>query len=160
MADEKVKAIIRLMDTDVDGNTPLMRSLIRVKGVSFSMANAVCNFYNLDKNRKIGLFQPDELKKIEDLVKHPNEKLPSWLFNRRRDPETGEDSHIISTDLVMKKDFDIKMMKKMKSYKGVRHSSGLPVRGQRTRAHFRHGASLGVQKTKVAPAKKEKETKK
>ncbi|MDD5650977.1 MAG: 30S ribosomal protein S13, partial [Candidatus Nanoarchaeia archaeon] len=74
--------------------------------------------------------------------------------NRRKDPETGEDQHVISTDLKMKKDFDIKMMRKMKSYKGMRHSFGLPVRGQRTRAHFRHGKSLGVAKKKVAPAAK------
>lgn len=155
MVEEKVKAIIRLMDTDVDGNTRLIKSLIKVYGIKFAMANAVCTYYNLDQNKKIGLFQPDELKKIEDLVRNPKGKLPSWLLNRRKDPETGEDQHVISTDLKMKKDFDIKMMRKMKSYKGMRHSFGLPVRGQSTRAHFRHGKSLGVSKKKVAaPAAK------
>ena len=41
------------------------------------------------------------------------------------------------TDLELQTEFDIKRMKKIKSYKGVRHSAGQPVRGQRTKSHFR-----------------------
>ncbi|MDP2973690.1 MAG: 30S ribosomal protein S13, partial [Candidatus Diapherotrites archaeon] len=36
--------------------------------------------------------------------------------------------------------------KKIKCYKGIRHAAGLPVRGQNTKAHFRHGKSVGVKK--------------
>ena len=44
-------------------------------------------------------------------------------------------------------EIDIKKMIKMKSYKGTRHTSGLPVRGQRTRSHFRKsGVAMGVKK--------------
>jgi len=43
-------------------------------------------------------------------------------------------------------------LKKMKSYKGWRHSLGQPVRGQRTRSHFRKGSAIGVMKTKAKPA--------
>ena len=39
-------------------------------------------------------------------------------------------------------------MKKIKSYRGVRHSQRQPVRGQRTRSHFRKGKSMGVSKAK------------
>lgn len=153
MAEEKIKGIIRLMGTDIEGNTKLLKSLIMVYGVKFAMANAICSYLNLDKSRKIGSFSPAELTTIENLIKHPEEKLPSWLFNRRKDPETGEDKHIISTDLKMRKEFDIKFMKKIRSYKGVRHSIGQPVRGQSTRAHFRTGKSVGVTK-KVVVSKK------
>ena len=35
----------------------------------------------------------------------------------------------------------------MRSYKGIRHIQGQPVRGQRTRSHFRvRGKSTGVRK--------------
>jgi len=44
---------------------------------------------------------------------------------------------------------DLNRMKKMKSYKGVRHQLGLPVRGQRTKSSFRKGTSLGVQRKKA-----------
>ena len=40
-------------------------------------------------------------------------------------------------------------MKKIRSYRGVRHGVGLPVRGQRTKSNFRRNkgkASLGVKK--------------
>jgi len=32
---------------------------------------------------------------------------------------------------------DIKRLKKIKSYRGIRHNLGQPVRGQRTKSHFR-----------------------
>jgi ribosomal protein S13 len=36
----------------------------------------------------------------------------------------------------------------MKSYKGIRHSAGQPVRGQRTRSHFRaKKKATGLRKT-------------
>ena len=62
--------------------------------------------------------------------------------------------HLINTDLDLSKDGDIKRMKKVKSYKGLRHTWGLPVRGQRTRSNFRKNkgkVSLGV--VKKAPPK-------
>ena len=45
-------------------------------------------------------------------------------------------------------------MKKIKSYKGMRHAYGLPVRGQRTRGNFRKGVTVGVMKkaAKIAQA--------
>jgi len=55
--------------------------------------------------------------------------------------------------LKLRKEFDIKRLKKVKSYRGMRHAFGLPVRGQRTRSHFRKGRSVGVQKKKVKPQK-------
>ena len=151
MAEEKIKGIVRLMNTDLDGNTKLLKSLIKVNGIKFAMANAVCNYLDLDKNKKIGLFTPEEIKTMEEVIKKPQDKLPNWLYNRRKDPETGKDEHLITADLKLKKEFDIKFMKKIKSYKGMRHAAGLPVRGQRTRAHFRTGTSLGVVKSKVIP---------
>jgi small subunit ribosomal protein S13 len=49
----------------------------------------------------------------------------------------------------MKKEFDIKRLRKIKSYRGIRHASKLPVRGQRTRANFRRkGHAVGVKRKK------------
>ena len=40
------------------------------------------------------------------------------------------------------------MMKKIKSYRDIRHALGLPVRGQRTKSNFRKnkGKVLGVRR--------------
>jgi small subunit ribosomal protein S13 len=77
------------------------------------------------------------------------------MLNRRKDYETGEDIHLLSSDLAFTQDNDIKMMKKMKSYKGMRHARGLTVRGQKTRANFRRnkGKVAGVQKKKAKTGK-------
>jgi len=64
-------------------------------------------------------------------------KLPEFLLNRRKDFETGEDAHLIGTDLDMKKEFDIRRLKKIRSYRGLRHAFKHPTRGQRTRSNFR-----------------------
>ena len=69
------------------------------------------------------------------------------MMNRRKDLETGQDMHIITTDWDLTIDNDIKKMKKIRSYKGVRHMIGQPVRGQRTKSNFRKNKgklSLGV----------------
>ena len=41
---------------------------------------------------------------------------------------------------------DIDKMKKMKSWKGIRHSLGLKVRGQRTKTTGRVGRTVGYQR--------------
>ena len=53
-----------------------------------------------------------------------------------------------TSDLRFIQDNDIKMMKKIKSYKGIRHMFRLPVRGQCTRSNFRKnkGKGMGVKR--------------
>ncbi|TMI37957.1 30S ribosomal protein S13, partial [Candidatus Bathyarchaeota archaeon] len=41
---------------------------------------------------------------------------------------------------------DVDLMKDIRSWKGVRHSLGLKVRGQRTRTTGRSGKAVGVKK--------------
>ena len=65
-----------------------------------------------DKSRKVGSLSPEEIQKIETLISNPKDRLPSWLLNRRKDLDTGEDIHLTTTDLKLRKDFDIKKLKK------------------------------------------------
>ncbi len=44
-------------------------------------------------------------------------------------------------------------MRKIRCYKGIRHETGQPVRGQRTRSSFRTQKTVGVVKKKAQPAK-------
>lgn len=147
------KQIVRIAETDVPGGRSMLMALKQIKGVGFSVANAVCNALNIDKEKKIGDMTDPEIREAEKLVKNPD-KLPKWMYNRRKDIETGEDKHLIGTGLKLSKDFDIKRLKKIKSYKGMRHTAGLPVRGQRTKGHFRRGKTVGVKKSKAKPGKK------
>ncbi len=147
MAEQEFKQLVRLGGADIDGNKKVYYALRRIKGISYSFSNAVCITSNISHNTKIGSLSDEELKKIEDIITHPQKyEIPSWMLNRRKDYDEGVDKHIISTDIAFRKDFDIKIMKKIKSYKGIRHGLGLPVRGQKTRSHFRAGKTIGVKK--------------
>lgn len=145
----ELKQIIRIVNTDIAGATKLFLALTRIYGISYNFSNAICNYLNLDKFKQVGSLNEEEVKKIEDVIKNPlKHNFPKYMLNRRSDIETGEDKHIFGAELKLRKDFDIKRMKNIRSYKGVRHAIGLPVRGQSTRSHFHKGKSLGVKKPK------------
>ncbi|MDP2673077.1 MAG: 30S ribosomal protein S13 [Nanoarchaeota archaeon] len=134
--------IIRIMQKDIEGRMKLYPGLTKIKGISWSLSNAVCKKLGFDKNRTIESLSESEIKKLEEFLKAP--EIPKFLKNRQKDFETGEDGHLIGSNLELRKEFDIKRLKKIKSYKGYRHVAGLPVRGQRTRAHFRKNRARGA----------------
>lgn len=134
--------VIRILSKDIEGNMKVYPGLTKVKGISWSFSNALCKLLKIDKNRKIGSLSKEEIEKISNFVKHPD--IPKQIMNRRDDFETGENKHLIGSDLELQKEFDIKKLKKIKSYKGYRHMGGLPLRGQRTRSNFRKNKSKGV----------------
>ncbi|MCR4285179.1 MAG: 30S ribosomal protein S13 [archaeon] len=127
--------LIRILGRDIRGDKNLLPGLTQIKGISWAFANAVCKILMLDKNKKIQDVSKEEIEKIESFVKTP--LVPSFIMNRQKDFEDGEDKHLSGEDLKLRKEFDIKRLKKIRSYKGVRHAAGLPVRGQRTKNNFR-----------------------
>lgn len=142
--------IVRILSKDIEGKMSLYSGLTKIKGISWSLANAACKKLGIAKNRKIGSLTEEELKKIITFLKNPD--VPEYILNRRVDFETGESKHVTGSDLELRHDFDIKRLKKIKSYRGLRHTSGLPLRGQRTKGHFRRNRakSTGVKKKKKA----------
>lgn len=140
---EETEKIVRIMQTDIPGEKQLYVGFTKIKGISWSFSSALCNKLGLDKKRKISSLNGEEIKKIEEFIKNP--ELPGFLLNRRKDLDTGRDLHLSTTDLELRKDFDIKRLKKIRSYRGLRHALGQPTRGQRTKSHFRKkGKSVGV----------------
>ncbi len=134
--------VVRILSQDIEGGMSIYSGLTKIKGISWTFSNAICKKLGIDKKRKIGSLTEAEIKKISDFIKNPD--IPKYLVNRRKDFETGKDTHLIGSDLELKKEFDIKRLKKIKSYKGYRHIAGLPVRGQRTRSNFRKNKAKGA----------------
>ena len=152
------ESLVRILSTDIPGSKSLIVGLIRIKGLSWSFANALCVLLKLDKKRKISTLSKEEIDKISEFIKNPTsiKGLPEFLMNRRKDFETGLTGHITGSDLDIQKEFDIKRLKKIRSYRGWRHATGQPTRGQRTKSHFRKAGkkkAVGVQSNKPAPAK-------
>jgi small subunit ribosomal protein S13 len=127
--------LVRILATDIEGKTNIYPGLTKIKGISWAFSNAICKKLNLPKNKKIGSLTEEEIKKLSEFIKNP--QVPTFMMNRKFDFETGENKHYIGSELDLQKEFDIKRLKKIKSYKGIRHAANLPVRGQRTKSHFR-----------------------
>lgn len=150
MAEEGVQEIVRIADTDVNGTKRIADAITEIKGISHSYANAVANHMEFDPETRIGSLERDEIGEIEDMLGSPEEAgIPSWIRNRRKDRETGDDKHIIGAELMMTEEFDIRRLKEIESYKGRRHEMGLPVRGQKTQSSFRSGEKVGVERERV-----------
>jgi small subunit ribosomal protein S13 len=146
------EVLVRIAGYDIPGSKKLLPGLTRIKGVKWVISNATCKILKLSPTKKVAELTKDEISKIEAFLKNPT--IQDYLKNRQNDIETGKTNHFIGSDLDMKKDFDIRRLKKIRSYKGVRHTAHLPVRGQRTRAHFRKkGQAVSVTK-KGAKGKK------
>ena len=151
-------SLVRILQTDIPGNKNTLTGLTYIKGVSWTFSNAICKILGLNPNKKISELDASELEKITKFLQKPH-SLPVFLLNRRKDFETGEDTHLIGTSLDMRKEFDIRRLKKIRSYRGLRHATGQPTRGQRTKSHFRTRGkkkAVGVQKKKPEPAKSAK----
>ncbi|MFC1691359.1 30S ribosomal protein S13 [Nanoarchaeota archaeon] len=152
MADEQqdFKHIIRVVNTDLDGNKGIERALWKIKGVGYSLASIICNTAGIAKDKKAGHLSDEDVAKLEDVLMNPAKyNLPIWLMNRRKDYESGEDKHLLTSDLDFTKDNDLKRLKMIKSYRGLRHQWGLTVRGQKTKSNFRRNkgkGSLGVKR--------------
>ncbi len=140
MAEEQ--KLIRIMQKDIEGNMSVYSGLTKIKGVSWGLANVVCKKLGIDKRKKTGELTEEEIKNIEEFIKNPD--VPNYLLNRQKDLDSGEDKHLTGTNLELRKDFDIKRLKKIKSYRGFRHMAGLPSRGQRTKSNFRRNRAKGA----------------
>jgi small subunit ribosomal protein S13 len=149
-------SIIRIMQTDIPGNKRVLTGLTYIKGISWAISNAVCKILKINPDKKISDLDKSEMEKLMEFLKNSSDYLPHFLLNRKKDFETGKDSHLIGTELDMKREFDIRRLKKIRSYRGLRHATGQPTRGQRTKSHFRAKGkkrAVGVQRKKEAPAK-------
>lgn len=134
--------MMRIASRDIPGNLSVYTGLTRIKGVSWTFSKIICQNLKIDPKIKIGSLNEEDIKKIEEFLKNP--VAPKYILNRQKDFETGDDKHLSGVDLDLKKEFDIKRLKKIKSYRGLRHSVNLPTRGQRTRSNFRRNKQKGV----------------
>jgi small subunit ribosomal protein S13 len=161
--DENFNYIIRIVNTDINGENNIVQGLTQIKGIGRHMATFIADTAGVDRKLKFGNLPETEIEKLKEVLENIDEYAPSWMLNYRKDAYTGEDMHLISTDVATRLRDDINMMKMIRSYRGVRHEYGLKVRGQRTSSNGRKGLALGVSKRKEAPAasgKKEESEKK
>lgn len=149
---QEFRFIVRIAGRDLQGTKKVASALADLKGVGFNLASSILAAQKIDPKARLGSLSDSQLAEIEKSVKNISSlKVPSYLFNRQKDLETGTNMHLIGSDLDFTVKNVIEMEKNMQSWRGVRHFLGLKVRGQRTRTTGRKGRTIGVKKVKVMP---------
>jgi small subunit ribosomal protein S13 len=140
------KYIVRIANTDLPGDKAVVFALTAIKGIGSRVAEVIVNKTKLPRNDKIGNLSDEDIEKLEAFVLELSDQTPGWLMNKQNDVWTGEDIHILGTEMDMRRQEDINILKKIRCYRGIRHEKGQKVRGQRTKAHGRSGLTVGVVK--------------
>lgn len=158
--DENFRYIVRLVNTDLDGNKSIVIALSGIKGVGLRSAEVIARMAGIPRSTKIGDLPDSKTDELEKLITDYSEKVPHWMANRQNDWSTGADMHIVGVDIDLNRRDDINLMKMIRCYRGIRHEQGQKVRGQRTRSNGRTGMTMGVMRKKeqpgAAPATEEK----
>ncbi|OQX22379.1 MAG: 30S ribosomal protein S13 [Candidatus Altiarchaeales archaeon A3] len=144
--------IVRLLEYTLNGDKKVSAAIRDIKGIGYRIASILSKNLNM-RDKLLADLTDDEISHLETDLKNVIAIVPSWMLNHQNDQFTGTNLHPVGTDLEIAVKNDIEFMQKTKTYKGIRHTQGQPVRGQRTRTSFRKGKSVGVVKKKSAPAK-------
>jgi small subunit ribosomal protein S13 len=91
-------------------------SLTYIYGIGRSRSREILAALSLDKNIRTKSLQESDVNKLKDYI---------------------EKNFTIEGELKHQKQMNIKRLKDIGCYRGIRHSRGLPVRGQRTRTNTR-----------------------
>ena len=140
--------ILRMADTDMDGQKTLATALTAVRGVGPRTAIQICKNTGFDPASLAGHLSAEEQESLRVAIEGYAETVPLWMLNRQRDLETGDELHLTGQQVSLTLEDDINRLRTMKCYRGVRHSSGNKVRGQRGRSNGRGGLTLGVSRKK------------
>ena len=120
----------RISGIELNDNWKVDYALTRIKGIGWPLAKKILSSLNFDTSKRIKDISPDDLNKITVKI----------------------DEHPTEGDLARKVKANIGRLQAIGSYRGIRHSKGLPVRGQRTKTNAR--TKRGKRKT-VGAFKKE-----
>jgi small subunit ribosomal protein S13 len=147
---------LRLAGTDIDGNRSVLCALTDIRGIGTRTAHVITELAQVSKLEKIGNLPESKTEEIENLIKEMHDSVPSWIMNRRKDLDTGDNIHITGHEVEILRMNDINRLKMIRCYRGIRHERGQKVRGQRTRSNGRSGLTVGVVKKAARAQLKEK----
>ena len=105
----------RLTGVELEDNWKVDFALTRIKGIGWALSKKILESINLESSKRVSELSSDELAKIAN-------KLEEY-------PTEG--------DLLRQVRANIQRIKTVGTYRGIRHTRNLPVRGQRTRSNAR-----------------------
>lgn len=122
----------RIAGVDLPAEKPAFVGLTAIFGIGMSRARNILDEAGIDKIKRVKELTDEEIDKIRHIIEE-NYKIEGELKSEIRQ--------------------NIKELKDINCYRGIRHKKGLPVRGQRTRTNAR--TRKGPKKGAVALKKRE-----
>jgi small subunit ribosomal protein S13 len=105
----------RIKGVELPNEKRIEIALTYIYGIGRNLANKILKEANVDKDKKAGELDSDEIVRIRDEV----------------------NKYLTEGDLRREVTMNIKRKMEINCYQGVRHKKGLPVRGQRTNRNAR-----------------------
>lgn len=132
----------RIAGIDIPENKKIVFALRSIYGIGHTTAQQIVKEARIDENKRAKDLTGEEVNRIQKIL----------------------DKHNVEGDLRRVINENIDRLKRVKSYRGLRHIMGLPSRGQRTRSNARTkkgkrktvGAMTKEMATKLEAAKKAK----
>ena len=107
---------MRIAGINIPDNKKIEYSLPYIYGIGLTLARIILKQAQVDGNKRAKDLTPVEVNRIREVI---------------------EKSHKIEGDLRREAMTNIKRLRELQTYRGVRHMRGLPVRGQRTKTNSR-----------------------
>jgi len=106
----------RILGITIPDNKRIETSLTYLYGVGNVLSKKILSQANIDINKRTKDLSTQEIERIRQVI---------------------EKNYKIEGDLRMEISQNIKRLKEINVFRGIRHSKGLPVRGQRTKTNSR-----------------------
>ena len=106
----------RVARVDIPDNKRVAVALTYIKGIGDTSAESILQEAGVDADTRVKDLTETELSSIRDII---------------------ENQYIVEGDLSQRIRTNVSRLREINSYRGVRHKSGLPVRGQKTQKNAR-----------------------
>ncbi|PSO44690.1 30S ribosomal protein S13 [Candidatus Saccharibacteria bacterium SW_7_54_9] len=106
----------RVARVDIPDNKRVAVALTYIKGIGDTSAGNILKEASVDADTRVKDLTETELSSIRDII---------------------ENQYIVEGDLAQRIRTNVSRLREINSYRGVRHKSGLPVRGQKTQKNAR-----------------------
>jgi small subunit ribosomal protein S13 len=108
--------VARVARVDIPDNKRVAVALTYIKGIGDTSARNILAEASVDADTRVKDLTETELSSIRDII---------------------ENQYIVEGDLAQRIRTNVSRLREINSYRGVRHKSGLPVRGQKTQKNAR-----------------------
>lgn len=107
---------MRIVGINIPDNKKIEYALAYIYGVGLALAKKIVTVAQVDPNKRAHELNPQEINRIREII---------------------EKNYKVEGDLRREIMMNIKRLKELQTYRGLRHMRGLPSRGQRTKTNSR-----------------------